>query len=204
MTSDIDMLVSAFGNPKGTMFAGLDWHLMGTFDGKNLIAQVAGTEGSSEWSVKGMRGSDALRFVEAIIEQTREDLEQSHVPTDAATGLESFRVDNELNIQIMREVGGVDGSYNMMRYTFGPPKSERDTGHLVEWRLIGLHQGSWVPVVIRQPAVEHIEDTELVMEWQVRCWCCSCCCCCCCCCCCPTIATTVCAVLDWELLTTMH
>ena len=176
MTGDIDMLISAFGNPKETMLRGIDWHVMGIFNGKNLIAQVAGTEGSREWLVKGMRGSDALRFVEAIIEQTEEDLQLSHVPTDAATGLESFRVDNELNIQSMREVGGVDGSYNMMRYTFGPPKSERNTGNLVEWRLIGLHQGSWVPAVIRQPAVELIEDAEQIMEWQVRCCCCCHCC----------------------------
>ena len=158
------------------MLAGIDWHVMGTFDGKNLIAQVAGTDGTSEWSVKGMRGSDALRFIEAIIEETQADLGQSHVPTDAATGLESFRVDNELNIRMMEVVGMVNGSYSMMRYTFGPPKSERDIGHIVEWRLIGLHQGSWVPVVLRQPTVQLIADTEEVMEWQVMPN--NCCCCC--------------------------
>ena len=181
MTADVDMLISAFGNAKDSMLAGIDWHIMGTYDGKNLIAQVSGTGASSEWTVKGMRGSAALRFIQAIIEQTQTDLEQSHVPTDSATGLDSFRVDNDLNIRMMRQVGAVKGSYNTMRYTFGPPKAERDSGHLVEWRLIGLHQGSWVPVVIRQPMVQNIEDTELVTEWQVGSNCCCCCCCCCCC-----------------------
>ena len=167
MTSDVDLLISAFGNPKDTMLAGIDWHLMGTFNGKNLIAQVSGTDGSSEWSVKGMRGSDALGFVEAIIEQTQTDMKQSHVPMDTTTGLDSFRVDNELNIKMMRQVGVVGGTFNTMRYTFGPPKSERDSRHLVQWRLIGLHQGSWIPVVIRQPTMHQIEDTELIIEWQV-------------------------------------
>jgi hypothetical protein len=46
--------------------------------------------------------------------------------------MDAFRVDNEINIKMMREVGGVDGSYNMLRYTFGPPKEERNwCAHLV-------------------------------------------------------------------------
>lgn len=150
------------------MLAGIDWHVMGTFHGRNLIAQVSGKNGSREWHVKGMHGSDALSFIEAIVSTTQADLEQSHVPTDADTGLESFRVDNDLNIQMMRVVGDIGCSYSNMRYTFGPPKSERDTGRLVEWRLIGLHEGSWVPAVIRQPIVATIADTELEMQWQVR------------------------------------
>jgi hypothetical protein len=31
-----------------------------------------------------------------------------------------------------------------------------------------MHQGSWVPVVVRQPMMQQIVDAELVMEWQVR------------------------------------
>eukprot|EP01046_Picozoa_sp_COSAG06_P049030 COSAG06_NODE_7458_length_2499_cov_2.047917_1_plen_64_part_00 len=31
-----------------------------------------------------------------------------------------------------------------------------------------MHQGSWVPVVVRQPTMQQIMDAELVMEWQVR------------------------------------
>jgi hypothetical protein len=130
--AELDLLITAFGDPKDTVLAGVDWHIMGAFDGKNLIAQVTGTEGSKEWSVKGMRGTEAVGFIQAIIELTIDDLDHSHVPTDAATGMDAFRVDNEINIKMMREVGGVDGSYNMLRYTFGPPKEERNwCAHLV-------------------------------------------------------------------------
>ena len=135
---------------------------MGSFDGANLIAQVCGTEGSDKWTVKGMRGTKAMDFIDAIMDQTIADLSSSHVPPGAEeNGLDAFRVDNELNIKAMNLVGGVDMSYNQVRYTFGPPREERNTGKIVEWRLIGMQDGTWVPVMIRQPSLQNIVDTEL-------------------------------------------
>ena len=169
LTADFDLLVAAFGDPKDTVLAGVDWRIMGSFDGANLIAQVCGSESSNQWSVKGVHGSSVLAFINAIVEKTVTDMTQSHVPPGAEeNGLDTFRVDNDLNIKAMSLVGGVDMSYNMVRYTFGPPKQDRNTGKIVEWRLIGMQDGVWVPVMIRQPSLAAIADTEIVMEWQVH------------------------------------
>ena len=49
-------------------------------------------------------------------------------------------------------------NFNLLRYTFGPPKHGQQKGKLVEWRMMGVMNGAWVAVAVRQPKVKPILD----------------------------------------------
>ena len=49
-------------------------------------------------------------------------------------------------------------NFNLLRYTFGPPKHGQQKGKLVEWRMMGVMNGAWVALAVRQPKVKPILD----------------------------------------------
>ena len=52
----------------------------------------------------------------------------------------------------------VTSNFNLLRYTFGPPKHGQQKGKLVEWRMMGVMNGAWVALAVRQPKVKPILD----------------------------------------------
>lgn len=98
-----DVVEACFGNPMDVVgkLKGIEWRLVGVFEGSNIVCQITAAVGTDTWNVKGMTPM-CVEFVQAILDKIKDDMSTSHVSSDSA---ESFRIDHDVNVKSPRSKG---------------------------------------------------------------------------------------------------
>ena len=115
MSAEYDTLESAWGEPRSALRDSVEWRVMGQYDGRHMIVQVTGVVdrdigGEVDWNVRAMEDllgeKTELSFVRTMIVKAADDLAEAH-RIEHGSGLEKFRIDNDLNIKTMKDGGTV-------------------------------------------------------------------------------------------------